>query len=109
LSDRLKAPVVTTDELGTQYLFGKRDLVRTVAFLAVAVVVYSLVFTFDEPILAFLGHAGWYANAAKGTFLERYDWISRALVSLAVFMVIPFVAYIYGSVTSAVLKLIRME
>ena len=109
LSDRIKAPVVTADELGSQYLFGKRDIVRTAAFLLLMLIIYFQVFTHQEPILAFLAHSGWYADAVTGTFLSRFDWMSKVIVSLAVFLFVPIVAYFYGTVTRAVLKLIRME
>jgi hypothetical protein len=81
LSDRIKAPVVTADELGGQYFFG----------------------------MGFLAHSGWYAEAIEGTFLSRFDWMSRLVVSLVVFLFVPLVAYSYGTVARAVLKLIKME
>jgi cytidylate kinase len=109
LSDRIKAPVVTADELGSQYLFGKRDILRTAAFLLVVLLIYFQVFTHQEPILEFLARSGWYADAITGTFLSRSDWMSKIVVSLAVFLFVPFVAYSYGAVTTAVLKLMKME
>jgi cytidylate kinase len=109
LSDRIKAPVVTADELGSQYLFGKRDITRTVVFAALALAMYWLVFAHQEPILGFLAHSGWYAEAVEGTFLARFSWLPKVIVSAAVFLVIPVVAYTYGSVTSAILKLMKME
>jgi cytidylate kinase len=109
LSDRIKAPVVTGDELGSQYLFGRRDIVRTAAFALLAFVIYLLVFTYQEPILGFLAHSGWYAEAIKKSVLSRFDWMAKIVVSLAVFLFVPVVAYLYGSVTKATLKLIRME
>jgi hypothetical protein len=109
LSDRIKAPVVTADELGGQYFFGKRDIARTAVFLLMTLAVYFLVFTHQEPILGFLAHSGWYAEAIKGTFLSRFDWMSKLVVSLVVFLFVPIVAYSYGTVARAVLKLIKME
>jgi cytidylate kinase len=109
LSDRIKAPVVTADELGGQYFFGKRDIIRTAVFLLLAVAAYFLVFTHQEPILGFLAHSGWYAEAIEGTFLSRFEWMSKLIVSLVVFLFVPFVAYSYGTVSRAVLKLIKME
>ena len=109
LSDRIKAPVVTADELGGQYFFGKRDMARTAAFLVLTLAVYFLVFTHQEPILGFLAHSGWYAGAIEDTFLSRFGWMSKLVVSLVVFLFVPLVAYSYGTVARAVLKLIRME
>ena len=109
LSDSIKAPTVTAAELGQQYLFGKRDLLRATVFLAAVVVIYLLVFMHQEPILAFLANSGWYAEAVENTFLARSSWMPKVVVSACVFLLVPVVAYLYGSVTSAVLKLIRME
>jgi cytidylate kinase len=109
LSDHIKAPVVTADELGSQYLFGRRDAIRTAAFLLLAFFIYFQVFTHQEPILEFLAQSGWYSEAIKNSFLSKSQWISKLIVSLAVFLFVPIVAYSYGAVTRAVLKLIRME
>jgi hypothetical protein len=109
LGDRVKAPVVTTDELGSQYLIVKRDVIRTAAFLAVTLAIYFLLFTNQELVLGFLARSGWYAEAIENTFLARFGWLSRVIVSAAVLLTIPIVAYSYGSVTSAILKWIKME
>jgi cytidylate kinase len=109
LSDRIKAPVVTSDELGGQYLFGKRDTIRTAVFLVLAIAIYFLVFSYQEPILGFLAHSGWYAAAIEDTFLSRFDWMAKLVVSLVVFLFVPLVAYVYATVTRAFLKLIKME
>jgi cytidylate kinase len=109
LGEHVKAPVVTTEELGTRYLFGRRDIFRTAAFLILSIIIYFLVFTNQEFVLGFLANAGWYADAVKDSFLSRSDWMPRIVVSIAVFLVVPVVAYSYASVTSALLKLIKME
>jgi hypothetical protein len=109
LSDRIKAPVVTADELKSQYLLGKRDAVRTAVFIGLTFAIYYLLFTNQEYVLEFLSHSGWYADAIEGTFLGRFGWLSKIVVSAAVFLLIPIVAYAYGSVTSAILKWIKME
>jgi cytidylate kinase len=109
LSDRIKAPVVTADELGGQYFFGRRDVLQTAAFLLLALALYYLVFTYEEPILEFLAISGWYAEAIKDTFLSRFDWMAKVVVSLVVFLFVPIVAYSYGTVAKGFLKLIKME
>jgi len=109
LSDRIRAPVVTADELGEQFLFGRRDLLGTVFFLAVTAALFFLVFSNQEAILAFLANTGWYADAVQGTFLARFDWLPKAVVSLALVLFIPIVAFSYGRVTGAFMKLIKME
>jgi len=109
LSEHIKAPVVTADELESRYLFGRRDIFRTAAFLLVTFLLYVLVFTRQEQILAFLANSGWYAEAVRGTFISRFNWMPKIIVSLAVFLFVPIVAYSYATVTSAFLKLIKME
>jgi cytidylate kinase len=109
LSDSIKAPVVTVDELGRQYLFGKRDLLQALVFLVLVVVIYFLVFTNQDVILEFLANSGWYAEAVEGTVLARLAWLPKVIISAAVFIVVPLVAYLYGTVASSILKLVRME
>jgi cytidylate kinase len=109
LADRIRAPVVTADELGEQYLFGRRDVFRTIVFLAVTALLFFLVFSNQEWILAFMANTGWYADAVQDTFLSRFDWLPKIVVSLALVLFIPLVAYSYGRVTGAFMKLIKME
>jgi hypothetical protein len=101
--------VVTADELERRYLFGRRDIFRTAAFLILAVVIYFLVFTNQDFVLGFLAHSGWYAEGVENTFLSRFNWMPKIIVSLVVFLFVPIVAYSYGTVTGALLKLIKME
>ena len=108
LADRVRAPVVTADELGKQYLFSRRDLMRAAVALAVTVILYLLVLQNQETVLAFMVNAGWYAEAIEGTFLD-HGWLPQVLISLIVFLFIPVVAFSYSRVTSAFLKLIKME
>ncbi|MGD2121121.1 MAG: cytidylate kinase-like family protein [Gemmatimonadota bacterium] len=109
LADRIRAPVVTADELGEQYLFGRRDILRTVIFLAITALLFFLVFSNQEWVLAFMANTGWYADAVQNTFLSRFDWLPKIVVSLALVLFIPLVAYSYGRVTGAFMKLIKME
>jgi len=98
LASRMRVPIVTTDELRTHYFFGRRDLFRLTGYLAVVVIVYLLVLTHQEAVLAFLHGAG-----SDGSTLARL-W-----VALAVFVFVPIVAFAYGSVARSLMKLIRME
>lgn len=109
LSDRINAPVVTADELRTQYMVGKRDILRTAVFLLGALLLYFTVFTQQEPILEFLAHSGWYAKAIADSVIARFEWLPKLLVSLVVFLVAPTVAYVYGTVARTALKLIKIE
>ncbi len=109
LSDHIKAPVVTADELGSQYLFGRRDVVRTAVLGTLVVAMYWLVFAHQETILAFLANSGWYAEATEGTFMARFGGLPKLIVAAVVFCVIPVIAFTYGKVASAVLKWIKIE
>jgi cytidylate kinase len=109
LSDRIRAPVVTAEELGGQYFFGRRDILRTSAFLLLTLALYYLVFAYEGPMLEFLARSGWYAEAIEDTFLSRFEWVAKVVVSFAVFLFVPIVAYSYGTVARAFLKLIKME
>ncbi len=98
LGSRLRVPVVTAAELKSQYLFGRRDVVRLVGYLALVVGLYLVVLTNQEPILTFL-----LGNWSGG------GWTIRLIVAVAVFLFVPIVAYSYGSVARSVMKLIKME
>lgn len=109
LSDRMRAPVVTAEDLGRHYLFGPRDLAKASVLLMLTIVLFVLIFTYQEPVMAFTAHAGWYAEAVENSFLSKVPWVPKAIVSVAVFLLVPIVAYSYGTVTKSLLKLIRME
>jgi cytidylate kinase len=94
LTDNLKVPVVTAEDLKSQYLFGAKDLPKLIAFLIITIIFYTLVFTHQEPIL---------------NFLSAESWVRKCLAAIAVALFVPLIAYIYGSVTSLILKLIKME
>jgi hypothetical protein len=94
LSDKIKAPVVGTDELKPQFLFSKRDLFRLVGYLALVALIYFLVFTHQMQVLTFLSLPGWKA---------------KVLAAVAVFLFAPLVAYFYGVFSKIFLKLIKIE
>jgi len=94
LADHVKAPVVLAEELRTQYLFGKSDALRLVGLLALTCVLYALVMTHQVAVLK---------------FLTGHDWKGRLLSSVSVFLFVPVVAHLYGTVARTFLKLLRME
>ena len=49
LEDRIRAPVVTAEELETEFLFGKRDVIRAGVYLSIIVLIFFLVFTNLRP------------------------------------------------------------
>ena len=95
IRDRLKAPVITADELKSRFLFGKRQAVALLGFLALIVVVYGLAFTNQEAVKSFL----------SGAFHQHYKW----LTAVGVAVISPFIAYAYGKVTGLALKIINID
>jgi cytidylate kinase len=95
IHDRLKTPVITADELEARFLFGKRQAVKLLSFIIVVLCTYFIVFSFQKPILNFMG----------GEIHENLKW----LTSLAVFLFVPCIAYAYSTVTSLLLKLIGVD
>ena len=95
IRDRLKAPVITADELKARFLFGKRQAVTLVGYLALLILIYGIVFTQQEPVINFL----------SGSFHQHFKWVA----SVAMVLFIPFIAYIYGTVTGLALKLINID
>lgn len=92
---RLKTPVITADELQARFLFGKRQVVKFVAFAALVACIYTLVFSVQGPILDFMG----------GDMHQKYKW----LTSVVVFLFVPLIAYTYGTVTGLILKMIGID
>jgi cytidylate kinase len=95
IRDRLKAPVITSDEMKSRFLFGPRQALTLISFLAVLVVLYGLVFTHQGAVKEFL----------TGPIHQHHKWIG----SVAVFAIIPIIAYLYGTVTDLALKIINVD
>ena len=98
LSDHFRVPVLGMEELKARYLFGRKQLIDLLVFVAVSVVIYTVVFRFQEPILTFL---------SKGHFDEKLG--PRIAASLAVALFTPIVALSMGGAYKNLLKLIKME
>jgi hypothetical protein len=95
IQERVKAPVITTGELKSRYLFGKKQAVKLISFALLTVVIYLLVFYNQLPILDFL----------EGDLHRKIKWLAPIVVALFV----PGLAYIYGEVTGLLLKLIDID
>jgi len=94
VSDQIKAPVVNAEDLKSQYLFGRHDLLNLFGCLGLFGLILLLVFTFQEPIIKFL----------SGVEIK-----AKVLAAVAVFISVPTIAYLYGNVARSLMKLIRME
>ena len=95
IRERLKAAVITVDELESRFLFGKKQALKTVIYGAAVACIYALVFHFQDPILNFLG----------GEIHAKWKW----LASIFVVLFVPLIAYAYGTVAGLVLKLIDID
>jgi hypothetical protein len=98
VSDHITAPVVGTDELKAEYLFGRRDVGRLIGFLTLVAAVYFLVFTNQEIVSKFLFGRWWDGSV-----------VAKILVATTVLFFIPIVAHCYGTVAKSFMKLIKME
>jgi cytidylate kinase len=95
IRDRLKAPVITEDELKKRFLFGKRQAFALAGFLVATLVVYGVVFTHQDAVLAFL----------SGPLHQRLKWLSP----LVLVGFVPLLAFIYGEVAGLALKIINID
>jgi len=93
--DRLKAPVITADEMKSRFLFGKRQAMTLLSFAVFVGLLYELIFTHQEKVLSFL----------SGPMHEQTRW----LAPLVVVLFIPLIAYLWGTVTGLALKLINID
>ncbi len=94
LSDSLKVPVITLEELISKYHFGPRQAVRLTVFALLTAVIVFLLFHYEDIILSFL--------AKDGT-----SW--RILEAIAIALFVPLFASLYGTVTGLFLKLIKLD
>ncbi|MCB2191275.1 MAG: cytidylate kinase-like family protein [Deltaproteobacteria bacterium] len=95
IHERMKTPVIKIDELKSQFLFGTKQAFKLLGFTALAMCLYGLVFTHQEPILNFLG----------GSIHEHWKWAA----SIAVALFVPLVAYTYGTISGLILKLVNID
>ena len=94
LHEHLRVPVIQADEMKEKYLFGPKQLASLLLFLAITLIAYFYVFTHQEQVIGMM-------------LWEGTGW--RVLAAAIVAVVIPLVAYCYGSAVRSALKLIRME
>jgi cytidylate kinase len=94
LSDSLKTPVVTLEDIRSKYDFGVRQFIKMLTFGILTALIVALVFMFDDPILTFLGREG-------------TAW--RIIAAALILIFIPIFAYIYSSVTGLLLRMLKFE
>jgi hypothetical protein len=94
LSDILKAPVVGADELKKTYMFSIGQAVKQFFYLVLVGAVFVLVFTHQGEVVKLLHSEGTRA---------------KLLAAIGVGVLVPIFAYLYGTITKFLLKLIRIE
>lgn len=95
IRDRLKAPVITAEELRSRFTFGRRQAARLAGFTALVVLAFIAVFSHQAAVLDFLG----------GPLHERLPW----LAPMAVVLFVPLLAYAYGNVAELTLRLLKID
>lgn len=95
LRDRLKAPVITSDELSSDFTVNIRHALKFVGHLSLVLIAFYLVFSHQSEVLDLLG----------GPLHDRLPWLS----AIAVVVFVPVFAFLFGSVTALALRLLRIE
>jgi hypothetical protein len=94
LTDHLRVPVIGTEDLKEQYLFGPKQWLETAGYAILSVLIYLSVFTYQKPILDFLSTPG-----------TRH----RIMAAAAVALFVPVAAFIIGGLAHNILKLVKLE
>ena len=94
LSDSLKIPVITLEELISKYHFGPKQAVRLAVFALLTAIIVFLLFHYENVIVS---------------FLSKDDTSWRILETIAIALFVPLFASLYGTVTGLFLKLIKLD
>jgi cytidylate kinase len=94
LSDQSRVPVINSDDLKEQYLFGPKQRIKTFLFALLSALIFYFVFTNQEIILKFL-------TPSETEF--------KVLAVLVIILSVPLAAYLIGSLWHNILKFIKLE
>ncbi|MCW8817644.1 MAG: cytidylate kinase-like family protein [Ignavibacteriaceae bacterium] len=94
LSDQSRVPVISSDDLKEQYLFGPKQRIKTLVFALISVLLFYFVFTNQELILK---------------FLTPSDTEFKILAVLIIALSVPLAAYVIGNLWHNILKLVKLE
>ncbi len=94
LSDNLRVPVISTEELKERTSFGPGQWARLLGLAAAAALLFGLVFTHQTEVLRFLSQEG------TG---------HRILATACLFLFVPVFAFCYGGFTRQLLRLFKFE
>lgn len=94
LSDNSRVPVINSDDLKEKYLFGPKQIIKTVVYALLSALIYFLIFSNQEFILQFLSDSG---------------TISKILAVAAIIVFVPVAAYVISGFSSNIMKLVKLE
>ncbi len=94
LSDQSRVPVISSDDLKEQYLFGPKQKVKTLVYALLTVLIYFLIFTNQEIILNFI--------TSTNTGL-------KILAAIVITIFVPIAAYIISGFSHNIMKLVKLE
>ncbi|MEW6185637.1 MAG: cytidylate kinase-like family protein [Thermodesulfobacteriota bacterium] len=93
LGERIRIPVISTDELQKKYFLGGKQLIKFSIFILLIFGFFLGLFTNQEAILSFLQqYKGW-------------KFISVVVIGLTA----PLFAYLYGTIAHVILKLVKLD
>jgi len=98
LSEKVRVPVIGMEELKARYLFGPRQLINLCVFAGICLLIYGLVFKYENPILTFISTGHFSGGLA-----------ARLAAAVVVAVLVPLVAVAVGGLYHNLLKLIKME
>lgn len=94
LMEKIPCPVITGEELQERFLVKKSQIARAALFLLLTAFIYFLVFTHQEEVMKFISRP------------EGQIW--HVTVTAGIGLFIPLIAYLYGSATGFILRLLRI-
>jgi hypothetical protein len=94
LSESLRTPVVSLDEIRSRYRFGPKQAVRMIILGALAAMILFAVLHYESEVIAFLHQEG-------------TSW--KILATVSVLILVPLFASIYGSAVGLFLRMIRLD
>jgi hypothetical protein len=93
LTERIRIPVISTDELQKKYFLGGKQLIQFFVFILLVLGFYWGLFTHQDSILLFLQeYKGW-----------------KIVSVVVVGLLAPLFAYVYGTIAHVVLKIVKLD
>jgi len=94
LTDSLKTPVISLEEITKKYKFGTRQLWQLLLFGFLTALVIFLIFSYSPQII---------------TFLADSSSRMRIISSICILIFVPLFALLYGKVAGLFLKMIKLD